>query len=294
VSDSMTVKWQRAGNRRLEEPSVALLARDAEVTVKDCHFVALGNNTRCPSAVLAVGTSTVNLEESYFYAFDFTVQFAGGVEGSVKKCVFVESGHCGVTVSSDSTVTVRDSLVTGSAYHGLRCTGSELTVENCLLVENRNRGIYLGNRTARGRVVNNIIMNNSVGISGYSHSKVEIANNLILGSTHAGLAFEGTCRLKVENNIFKDNARGLCLSDKDGNMKSSFDRNNFWANETDCEYMDLPAESLKLDPRFKNPEAGEFLLGEAGLKSSPQGLIYPANLTALWDIWLKIKDPDQP
>ena len=78
--------------------------------------------------------------------------FAGGAKGSITGCLVSNPGHCGITAGPESTVSVTGTIVTGSRYHGLRCTGGELNAENNLVIANKNRGFYLGNKPARGTI----------------------------------------------------------------------------------------------------------------------------------------------
>ena len=83
----------------------------------------------------------------------------------ISDCLILNPGHCGITVYSGSTIDVARNIITGSRYHGVRSTGGTLNMHDNLIIRNKNRGIYLGNKSASGHVSNNVILGNGTGIS---------------------------------------------------------------------------------------------------------------------------------
>ncbi len=185
--ESVTIKWQLETSQRSENPSCAVAVKDGQATLRDCRVLPLGNSKRCPTAVQCLGFSNVDLRECWFEGFEFTIAYSGGSEGRIFDCVVLNPGHCGITVYAGSTIEVAGNIVTGSAYHGLRCTGGTLKAHDNLVIANKNRGFYLGNKSAHGVLANNVIQDNATGISAFGGSDVLIKNNLIRGSSYAGL-----------------------------------------------------------------------------------------------------------
>jgi nitrous oxidase accessory protein NosD len=135
VIDSVTIKWQLATSEKHKGPVCALAVKDGTATIRNCRIIALGNIKRCPSAVQCLGFSNVKLENCRFEGFEFTIGYTGGSEGSITDCVILNPGHCGATVYSGSKLEVARNIVTGSGYHGLRCTGGTLLAHDNLIIK---------------------------------------------------------------------------------------------------------------------------------------------------------------
>ena len=288
IVDSITIKWQRATSERREGPVCALAVKDGNATIRNCRVIALGNFQRCPSAVQCLGFSKVKLENCRFEGFEFTIGYTGGAEGSITDCVILNPGHCGATVYSGSTIDVARNIVTGSGYHGLRCTGGTLLAHDNLIIKNKNRGIYLGNKSASGKVGNNVIMGNGTGISAFAQTDVAIENNLIVNSSYAGLGTRDSCPLTVRNNVFQENTKGIVVFAEAGRNQVTLGQNSFWKNETDTENVDRPQNSITVDPRFEAPERGNFTSQADELKTNKQGLSDPSVFGNLWQKWSAI------
>ena len=80
-----------------------------------------------------------------------------------------------------------------------------------------------------------MIIQNASGISAFSSSKVDISRNVILDNSYVGLDLRDTCRLRVEDNIFQGNERGVATYEKDKKIQSKIGRNTFWENKL-CVY----------------------------------------------------------
>lgn len=285
VLESMTIRWQRATSAQTSEPVCAVVLKDAKATIRDCRLSAAGNNTRCPAAVLAYGFSDLHLDGCRFDGYEFTVQFARGAEGVVENCVFVKPGHCGITVGSDSKAAIRGNIVTGSAYHAIRCTGGKLDVTGNLIIRNKNRGLYLGNKSATGTVRNNVILGNGTGISGFANSEVDVEHNVILDSGYAAVDFRQSCKLSVKNNILAGNEKGIIQFKEGGRGGTVVGGNTLWNNKTDTEGLDKVGKVLTSDPGFKDAANGDFTVTKAGVKSARHGLQDPVPFPALWKKW---------
>jgi len=292
VIDSLTIKWQLVTREQREEPACAVTVKDSTVTLRNCRVIALGNFKRCPAAALVLGFSKVKLENCRFEGFEFTLLYGGGAEGSVTDCVFLNPGHCGATVHSGSKVEFARNIITGSSYHGLRCTGGTILAHDNLIINNKNRGIYLGNKNASGKVSNNVIVGNATGISAFAQTDVTIENNLMLDSSFAGLDSRDSCPITVRNNIFQNNAKGIVLFAKGGRNQVKLEKNSFWKNETDTEDIDRPEDSILVDPRFTAPDQGDFTPQADELKTNEQGLSDPIVFRELWQKWEGISKED--
>ncbi len=289
ILESLTIRWQRATSERLSEPLAAVWLRDSPLILRSVRFYAPGNNVRCPSAITALGFSDLNLERSDCEGFEFAVQFSEGAKGRVADSVVWKPGHSGITDGPDCSVEVVRCLVAGSDYHGVRCTGGVLIASDNLVIRNKNRGFYLGNKNATGAIRNNVILGNGTGISGFAQSEVEVTHNLIGQSDFAGLDARDTCRLHVHDNLFLDNTRALVLFTESGKNLNNVGTDLFWANRTDTENFDPVPEMVRLNPRLKDPAVGEFTPSDPAMLKG-HGLRDPTPMKALWGKWTALRE----
>lgn len=208
VLENLTVRWKLATSNRSPDVQAAVVTKDGAVRLRNMRVVAPDSFARCPSGFTAYGFGDVKIERCEFEGFEFTLQFGGGAKGSIENSLVLKPGHCGITAGPESTVDVARTIVTGSRYHGLRCTGGELNAENNLVIANKNRGFYLGNKSALGAIRDNVIQDNGTGISAFAETEVKIHNNFIAGSEFAAIDMRDGGRLEVEGNP----ARGWCCS----------------------------------------------------------------------------------
>lgn len=283
--ESLTIKWQLATS---EGRASALQVTDSNITMRNCRLYALGSFKRSPVALQATGFSNVKVEDCWFEGFEFTLSFQGGSEGRVVDSVVKNPGHCGISVFDGSSLQVTRCIVTGSEYHGIRSTGGKLVLKDNLIIENANRGVYLGNKSAQGSIVNNVLLGNGSGISAFAQSKVTIANNVFLNSGYAGLDTRDTCRLTIRGNIFQNNPRGFVAYAEAGRNQFKFGKNAFWANESDTENFDKPQNSISVDPQFKAPTQGDYTVQSDELSSARMGLMHPEAIQELWKKWQAI------
>jgi hypothetical protein len=283
IIDSVTIKWQLDNDEGLKSPASALSVKNGNLTLRNCRILALGNFKRCPSAVECSGFSKVKLENCTFEGFEYCINVAGGAEGDISDCRILNPGHCGITVFSGSKIEVARNIIAGSAYHGLRCTGGTLLAHDNLIIKNKNRGIYLGNKSGQGSIENNVIIENGTGISAFGHTEFAIANNLILKSSYNGLDARNTCPLTVKDNIFAENGSGVTIFSERGDSLVKLGKNSFWKNRKDAENLELPKESLVVDPRFEGPDRGDYTVTTEELTSANQGLSNPSVLIKLWE-----------
>ena len=107
-----------------------------------------------------MGFSELTINTCRFEGFEFTVCFGEGTKGTIQDSLVMDSGHQGISLYSGANAQILRNVVTGSRYHGVRSTGGTLYMQDNLIIENANRGIYLGNKSAHGTVTNNIIIGN--------------------------------------------------------------------------------------------------------------------------------------
>ena len=281
--EGLAIKWKTQSKPQKGDTPYAVLIRAGEVTLENCTFEALGSGEESPCAVSAQDQSEVDIKDCRFNGFEYTIQFLDGAEGQVKDCIVMNPGHCGITIGGGAKVKLERNIVTGSRYHGIRCTGGEIEAESNLVVRNKNRGFYIGNKSAMGEISNNLIVDNATGISVFAYSKLTVENNVIVRSSYAGLSIIDTAKLEVEGNIIVDNEKGLVGFSAEKGKEPSISirgKNLVHGNKTDTEKIELPAKTAQDDPQFTDPDAGLFKTSTKGM-----GLEDPKELQALWNKW---------
>lgn len=279
--ENITIRWQLASSRAPRENRSAIIATDATLNLKNCRFKAAGNDARCPAALSAAGFSKVSVQNCQFEGFEFTVGCGGGGELSLTQCKIRNAGHCGASVFSSSTLNVTECIVAGGTYHGLRCTGGTLNATGNLIIDNKNRGIYLGNKPAHGQVKNNLFVRNAEGISGFAATDSMIENNVFIDNSFAALDFRDTCSLTVTRNLFVGNEAGVIqFGDSRGFSKLSV--NGYWDNSKDVQDVTMADDSLKTNPIWSDAANGDFRATSPEVVAAKQGLTDPAALQALW------------
>ncbi|MCK5675479.1 MAG: right-handed parallel beta-helix repeat-containing protein, partial [Verrucomicrobia bacterium] len=205
--EGLTIKWKTQSKPQKNDNPYAVFIRAGEVELKNCTFEALGSGEESPCAISAKDKSEVDIKNCRFNGFEYTIQFWDGAEGKVADCLVMNSGHCGITIGGGAKVELEGNIVTGSRYHGIRCTGGEIEAKSNLVVRNKNRGFYIGNKSAVGEISNNLIVDNATGINVFAYSKLKIENNVIVRSSYAGLSIIDTAKLEIEGNIVADNEK---------------------------------------------------------------------------------------
>ena len=178
-------------------------------------------------------------------------------------------------------------IITGSKYHAVRTTGGKLTMTDNLIINNKNRGVYLGNKSGSGSIVNNLLIGNASGIDGMSACRFSVQNNVILKSTYAAISARPFSRLMVRNNILADNPRGIIIHQEEGKsnpIQSKLGVNVFWKNQADTENCESP-DMLNQEPDFIEPGNGNFKLADPAFEG--MGLKDPK---VIFDLWQKYKE----
>lgn len=283
VLKNLTIQYQTNTKPQEGELPNAVYTSGGDLLIENCVFKDINRSGETPCAVSAIDSSTLHIKNSRFDGFTYTIQFWNKAKGSVEDCLIMNSGHCGITIGDDSEATLQRNIVTGSRYHGVRCTGGEIHADSNLIIANKNRGFYIGNKSATGTLSNNLIVDNATGINVFANSRLSIQNNTILRSTYAGLAISDTSKTDIKNNVIVSNEKGIVgFSAEKGETASIHLRgeNVVYGNTVQSEGIKLPSEMIGLDPQFENPDAGLFAVGNNEIKK--MGLSNPADMQILW------------
>ena len=289
IIEAVTIKWQLATSDRTKYP-FAVAVKDTIAEVKNCNFQPLGNFKRSPVAINSMGFSELNINTCRFEGFEYTVCFGQGTKGTIRNSLVIDSGHQGISLYSGATAEIIGNVVTGSRYHAVRSTGGTLNMTDNLIINNANRGVYLGNKSARGTIANNVIIGNGTGISGFAQTNVKVENNIIADSSYAGIGFRDSCRLSIRDNIFRGNERGWILFKEGSKNGNTVYRNTFWRNKIETENLDKTANSVIADPGFIDADNGDFSLKPGLALQQKQGLTNPEIFKTLWKKWQKRDD----
>lgn len=288
--ENVTIKWQLDTSEPEPGPPSAVWVKDADLTLKNCKLIALGNGKRCPSGMMADGFSKLTLENCTLEGFEFAVNVSGGAEATAVDCVIRKPGHCGLSVFSGSTLVVRRCIVAESLYHGLRSTGGTLTAADNLILHNKNRGIYLGNKSATATIRGNVFLANATGISSFAQSAATIEGNVFLDNQYAAIDSRDTCLLTIDGNILQENERGVVLYSDSGEHHLALGTNTLYNNRIDAEGIDLPEETHRRDPLLEDREHGRFVASAEAAAPAKQGLADADPLARLWSRWESIRD----
>ncbi|MFA6172574.1 MAG: right-handed parallel beta-helix repeat-containing protein [Kiritimatiellales bacterium] len=283
---NLEIQYQSKSKPQKGEFPYAVYTSGGDLLIEDCIFKGSGNSETTPCAVLATEKSVLRLKSSRFDGFDYTIQLWNGSEGTVENCLIINPGHCGITVGENSSATLKQNIVSGSLYHGIRCTGGKIIADSNLVIGNKNRGFYIGNKSAVGTLSNNLIIDNGVGIDVFANSKLNIANNLILRSSYAGLSLIDTASLTVENNVIVNNERGLVGFSAEKGRDPSINlrgENLIYGNTVQAEKIKLSSKTIESDPQFADAGSGLFATSASDAKG--MGLSDPTDMQVLWKKW---------
>jgi nitrous oxidase accessory protein NosD len=281
--EGLIIKWKRVSKPQKGDTPYAVFVRAGEVVLNNCSFEALGSGDTSPCAAAAQDKSEMEIRNSLFEGFEYTIQFWNGAKGSIADCIVMNPGHCGITIGNGSKVELTRNIITGSRYHGIRCTGGEITAQSNLVIRNKNRGFYIGNKSSLGVLSNNLIVDNATGINVFAHSKIEIENNVIVRSSYAGLCIADTSKVETQGNIIAENEKGVVGFSAEKGKEPSVSltgKNLVHNNKTESEHIKLPAKTLTEDPTFKDEEEGLFASGISNM-----GLEDPEGMQMLWKKW---------
>lgn len=283
----MTIKWQLATSSKTTENPYALGVKDGTADIINCVFRPLGNAQRSPVAIRTSGFTKMDLSDCDFEGFEYTVCYGDGTTGTVQDCYIAGSGHQGVICYTGAKINVKNNIITGSKFHAVRNTGGSLNLTSNLIINNANRGVYLGNGTGRGDIRNNVISGNGTGIGGFASARYTIQNNVIMSNTYSGISMEKSCNFKIHSNIFMSNERGWVMFDRGEGNGNSCQQNVFWKNKVDAENFMKTGNSITEKPQFADIRNGDFTLTGGAAKQAKQGLLDAETISDLWKKWKK-------
>jgi len=286
--EGINIKWQLASSDTCEYP-FAVAVKDSTAEIKNCTFRPLGNPQRSPVAVRSLGFSNMTLSDCDFSGFDYVVCYGEGTKGTLQDCFIRNCGHQGVILYSGAEASVIRNIITDSKFHAVRTTGGTLKMSDNLILNNKNRGVYLGNKSGKGMIENNLLISNGTGIDGISACQFGIQNNVILKSEYAAISAIPQARLMIAGNVLMDNVRGIIIQKKEGQVdpvQSKIAKNVMWANKTDMENCES-TDALRQKPDFIDPAGGNFTLTDEAFKNI--GLKDPKPLFLLWQKYKEYK-----
>ncbi|MBM4153390.1 MAG: DUF4957 domain-containing protein, partial [Kiritimatiellaceae bacterium] len=286
VLKNLEIQYGVATKPKEGELSYAVYTSGGDLLIENCQFKDISRPGDSPCAVSSTDSGTLHIKNSRFDGFTYTIQFWNKTKGRVEDCLIMNSGHCGITIGEASEGTLLRNIVTGSRFHGIRCTGGEIHADSNLIIANQNRGFYIGNKSAIGTLSNNLIVDNATGINVFANSRLTVVNNTILRSTYAGVAISDTAKVDLKNNVVVSNETGLVgfSAEKDNTPSISLRAANLvYGNTVQSEGIKLPSEMIGMDPQFERPEEGLFTLRNHELKG--MGLSDPIALHRLWSAW---------
>ena len=175
--------------------------------VDDLH---LDHDLTCPGAGLIIGADDIKIHlEGHTIAGPGTgvgIRVAGR-SGVTVQGGFIRNFETGIMVANSSDVTVKDNDVT-QTREGIFLNGTtDSVVKNNRSFQNQIRGVMIrpsNTRISTGNlVVDNILTDNPVGILIFGQPGNGIRDNVISGSTTAGILLTGA---GASGNVFRENA----------------------------------------------------------------------------------------
>jgi len=129
--------------------------------------------------------------------------------------------------------------IKGGESHGLYIPGGKQKIDYCLIIENGDRGIYVSTMSGGGSAT-------------IDHCTV--ADNKVSGIYCANKDDKTT----IANSIFADNKRSL-VYDGDG-LNLAVNYTCLYSTDTDSDEAKSGSNNFRKDPKFMNPEAGDYKL----------------------------------
>ncbi len=266
--EDMHVRWSlKTTDARIEHPA-AVAVRDARVTIARCRFQPIDRPRETPYGVLVAGKSEASIEGCIATGFAYTIMFIDGANGRVVDCALGDAGHSVVTMHDNSQVEIARCSLERCGYHAVRNTGGTMDMHDNIVQDCTRAGAYLGNKSAHGRIYNNLFANNNGEIWAYAQSDVAIERNVFYNSRDAALIFWNTCKLNANGNSFVGSPAALrsYVRDKGAGVGIGLSGNHYWGNREETQVMEgedrhklvKSATAISGDPIFKNPEAGDF------------------------------------
>ena len=167
----------------------------AALQIENCiinAFTFYGVHIAAPGNIYIKDTLVRN---SGFYGVVFG-SGAGTVRGTIEHCRVENNKAAGLVLRNNSTLFVRDSVVSGNGQAGpvgnfdgvrVEATTADLTLENCLVSGNAGSGLYVGPGTARISS-STFVKNGGYGLENHQ-STLESRGNNTVRANGAGIAF---------------------------------------------------------------------------------------------------------
>ncbi len=160
VLENLSVYWSpKTWNAKIDEPA-AIAVRDSDAIIRNCTLLPIERPADTPYALLVRGRSNVEFTGGRAEGFAYTLMFTDGGNGKVTDSVLKGAGHSVVTMHKNSKVEIRNNVLADCEYHAVRNTGGYMDMTDNLVADNYRAGAYLGNKSAHGRIANNLFIGN--------------------------------------------------------------------------------------------------------------------------------------
>ncbi|MCX6856836.1 MAG: right-handed parallel beta-helix repeat-containing protein [Verrucomicrobia bacterium] len=272
---------------------LAMLAKvnASQVVIEECMFVGPFAN-----GIGILDGSKVRMKKSLVAAIWGTgLEISRGLLGTgtpptvdIEECDLRNCYHRCITIGSGcDNVSIRRSLISGSAWHGIRYDHASPSIEGNIIFANARSGIYANGET-QAKVTGNLFHGNEMGgVSCWFANHDTFERNTFAGNLREGVSVLGGSKPTFRQNIFAHNPLGLVLSminnDRTKAMGEVISENNvFWKNGQDEK---LPDGAREADPKFFDVEAKDFRLAlDSPLRAEMIGAADLPTPTSPWPI----------
>ncbi len=296
--DSLTLKSQLHtydADRSLLEVGCTLLAdNNGEVTVTNCSIIAGSNLTRSPLAIHAKGFSKANIIDSQISGFDVPVLFGDGSSGNIRQSIIQNE----LMTEQDTEVHIRNTIFHDSKYFAIGCRGGNLDMKNCLII-NGNAALSISSGTENFSMSNSAVINCKSILTHLParvsrNGAVKLDNNVfslnrIASETSSLMQVwreQSSSECTLRGNIFSSNTADNWRQTILGDHINTDSNNTFWNNEGLNESVSEGGynlgKMLHIDPKFKDPETGDFTTQNAKVIEAGHGLTDPDIIERLW------------
>ncbi len=296
--ENITVRWApEVTGQRMEFPAAVAVHDSKGVVLDGCRLEPLDRPEQTPGGLLVTGRGDATFTNGSTFGFAYAILYTNGANGAVTNSILTGAGHSVVTLHEYSNVRIENNVLAQCGYHAVRNTGGTMEMVNNLVADNVRAGAYLGNKSAHGRIANNLFSGSKGSIWGYAQSDVLIEHNLFYRSKATAIGAWLSCELGVERNSFVENPSAMTRYPRpeslmtkagpptDAGMIAS--SNHYWKNDSEPVDMTKGEPAWAGDPWFRDPPNGDFtpeggslLYGKDGAIRA--GLAEPAAILPLW------------
>jgi beta-lactamase regulating signal transducer with metallopeptidase domain/nitrous oxidase accessory protein NosD len=243
-------------------------------TISDCAL------TEYHCGVLVWAGGDVKIERTLVAAmwhFGVAAQKGGKVhihESELRNC-----HYAGMVVGSGCEADVERSRISGAAWHGIRADDASVRLSGSTIFGNNRSGLYIDGKT-HVEVHNNLFWKNGGALSAFAGECV-IERNTFAENRTGDVSIGGAVKATVWGNLFADSPAAISATFKtDANstvpsMQPTPKPNAFWRVETPIkistwdgktnqrtseEKQSAPADSLAVDPKFRDAAKADFTL----------------------------------